>query len=104
MIEPSGEIAKYSHNRTTIGGHVSRDFTQGYGPEDYFVKKAQPGTYQIKCHYYGSRQQTLLGPATVTATVITNFGRPTEKRERLTLRLDKPSEVVTVGEIEIESR
>ena len=37
VVEPSGEEAFYSHNRTTIGGLVSRDFTQGYGPEEYMV-------------------------------------------------------------------
>ena len=31
VIEPSGEEAYYSHNRTRIGGMVSRDFTAGYG-------------------------------------------------------------------------
>ena len=32
--EPSGEKAYYDHNRTTIGGLISQDFTGGYGPED----------------------------------------------------------------------
>ena len=40
VIEPSGERAFYGHNRTTIGGRVSRDFTQGYGPEEYMLRKA----------------------------------------------------------------
>ena len=38
-------------------------------------------------------------PATATATVYTNWGRPAEKRQILSLRLDKPKEKVTVGEI-----
>ncbi len=99
--EPSGEVAKYSHNRTYIGGFVSRDFTQGYGPEDYFVKKAMTGEYKIYCHYYGSRQQTLVGPCTVTATVYTNYGRPDEQKQVLTLRLNKPRDTYLVGSITI---
>ncbi len=101
VFEPTGEHAYYSHNRTRMGGLVSRDFTGGYGPEEYLVKKAVPGTYQIKVHYYGSRQQTLIGPATVTATVYTNYGRPNQSQQVLTLRLDTVKDMVLVGEVNI---
>jgi Ca-activated chloride channel homolog len=99
IIEPTGEKAFYSNPRSAIGGNVSRDFTQGYGPEEYCLRKAVEGNYLIQANYYGSSQQTLLGPATVKAVVITNFGRPDEARQELTLRLDKVQDVVTVGEI-----
>jgi hypothetical protein len=80
---------------------VSRDFTQGYGPEEYVLRRAMPGVYKIRCKYYGSSQQTLVGPATVAAVVITNFGRPNERRQTLTLRLDKVKEMVDIGEVTI---
>jgi tetratricopeptide (TPR) repeat protein len=99
--EPTGETASYSHNRTGQGGLVSYDFTQGYGPEEYVLRKAQPGTYTIRAHYYGSRQQTLLGPATVTATVITRYGRPGEQRQVLTLRLESAKDLVEIGKVRI---
>jgi len=99
VTEPSGEICMYNHNRTTIGGLVSRDFTQGYGPEEYCLRKTMPGKYLIQANYYGSRQQELTGPCTVQATVITDFGRPNEKREALTLRLTSQKETVTVGTV-----
>ena len=35
VVEPSGEKCYYSHALTTIGGAITRDFTQGYGPEEY---------------------------------------------------------------------
>jgi len=101
VVEPSGEEAFYGHNLTTIGGHVSRDFTQGYGPEEYVLRRAMPGVYKIRCKYYGSSQQTLVGPATVAAVVITNYGRPNERRQTLTLRLDKVKEMVDIGEVTI---
>lgn len=99
VVEPTGEEAAYNHNRTRIGGLVSRDFTQGYGPEEYLVRRAVPGLYKIFAHYYGSRQQTVIGPATITATVFTDFGRPTEKKQVLTLRLDKPRDRAEIGEV-----
>ena len=99
--EPSGEEAFYGHNRTTIGGIISQDFTQGYGPEEYLVHRAMPGPFRISAHYYSSRQQTVIGPATITATIFTDFGRPTEKKQVLTLRLDKPHDRADIGEIQI---
>jgi tetratricopeptide (TPR) repeat protein len=100
VIEPSGERAYYGHNRTTIGGLVSRDFTQGYGPEEYCLRRAMHGTYKVEVNYYGSQAAQLMGPVTVQAEVITNFGRPNEKRKSLTLRLEEKKETIAVGEIE----
>ncbi len=102
VYEPTGEHAYYAHNRTQIGGVVSRDFTQGYGPEEYVLRHAYPGKYTIKAHYYGSSQQTLTGPCTVIVTVYTNYGREDENKQVLTLRLERPRDEVTVGEISIE--
>ena len=99
VLEPSGEEAYYQNRRTASGGFVSQDITTGYGPEEYLQKEGQKGVYKVLTHYYGSSQQRLTGPATATATVYTDWGRPTERRQLLSLRLDKPKEKVTVGEI-----
>ena len=99
VLEPSGEEAFYENRRTASGGFVSQDITTGYGPEEYLQLKGQTGVYKVLTHYFGSSQQTLTGPATATATVYTDWGRPAEKRQILSLRLDKPKEMVTVGEI-----
>jgi hypothetical protein len=99
VAEPGGEEAYYGCNRTTRGGLVSQDITDGYGPEEYLVRRAPHGSYAVKANYYGSRQQTVVGPATVTATVYTDWGRPEEKRQTLALRLDKPRDMVTLGSI-----
>jgi len=100
VVEPSGERAFYGHNRTTIGGLVSRDFTQGYGPEEYCLRRATHGTYKIEANYFGSQAARLMGPVTVQAEIITHFGRPNEKRKSLTLRLVDQKETVAVGEVE----
>lgn len=100
VTEPTGQKANYSDNRTRIGGLVSRDFTQGYGPEEYLLRKARTGTYKIEVHFYGSSAQTLLGPVTVQAEVFTNFGRPNEQRRSITLRLETRDDTFKVGEVE----
>lgn len=102
VLEPNGEEAFYENRRTASGGFVSRDITTGYGPEEYLQLKGQEGIYKVLTHYYGSSQQKLTGPATATVTVYTNYARPNEKRQILSLRLDKPKEKVTVGEVEFK--
>jgi hypothetical protein len=101
VFEPTGEHAYYAHNLTAAGGLVSKDFREGYGPEEYVLRKAVPGIYKIKAHYFGSHQQTICGPCTVTVTVFTNYGRTDESRQVLTLRLETSGDDHLVGEVEI---
>jgi hypothetical protein len=103
VTEPSGEKCFYSHPLTTVGAMISRDFTGGYGPEEYLVRRALGGEYRIQANFYGSRSQSLTGPTTLQATVITNFGRPNEERKALTLRLAGAKDVVDVGVIRFEA-
>jgi len=100
VIEPSGEQAYYSHNRTTIGGAVSRDFTQGYGPEEYVLRRAMNGHYIVKAKYYGSQSTRLLGAVTIQLDVVTNYGRENEQRQSVTRRLKDVKEMVEIGKIE----
>lgn len=95
---PDGEKCYYGHNRTRTGGRMSDDFTDGYGPEVFLLKRALPGTYRVQANYYGSHQQTLVGPATLQLELITNYGRPNEKRETITVRLESEKEIIEVGE------
>jgi len=99
VVEPSNEKAYYAHNRTTIGGAVSRDFTRGYGPEVYLLRRAMKGKYTIKTKYYGSRAAKLLGAVTLTVDIYTNYGRANQKRKSLTFRLTKRKEMFIVGQI-----
>ncbi len=102
VVEPSGEKCFYSHALTAIGGAISPDFTQGYGPEEYGLRRAMAGAYRVQANYYGSRSQSLTGPTTAQATVITDFGRLNEKSRALTLRLAEAKDVVDVGEVRID--
>ncbi len=100
VTEPSGEKAYYAHNRTTTGGLVSCDFTGGYGPEEYMVRRAMHGMYKIQSDYFGSRATQLLGPITVQVDVFTNYGRPNQKHKSLTVRLAEQKQNIAIGEIE----
>ena len=76
--EPGGERAMYSHPRTALGGRLSNDMTQGYGPEEYLLKKAAPGTYEIRMDYYGSDIVNPNGAVAIQAEIWRNWGSKTE--------------------------
>ena len=104
VVDPNGEMAKYDHPLTYQGGRMSKDFTQGYGPEEFILRNPKPGIYRVKMNYYGDRRQTAIGPVTVQARLITDFGLPSQKEERITMRLVDPKETLDVGSIEIGDR
>jgi tetratricopeptide (TPR) repeat protein len=103
VIEPSGEKVFYGHKLSAAGGMISRDFTGGYGPEEYMIHNAPKGKYKIKAHYYASRAVELLGAVTVQADVYTNYGRPNQKRQSLTFPLKEDGkDVYDIGAITFE--
>ena len=101
VVDPAGEVCKYSHNRTVTGGRMSNDYTQGYGPEEFVIKNALPGEYIVKAHYYGNSQQTLAGATTIQAEITTDYGRSSEKAKAVTLRLRDEEDVVEVGRVSL---
>ena len=101
VLEPNGEEAFYQNRRTAEGGFVSEDVTTGYGPEEYLKKELESGEYKILSNYFASHQTALTGATTVTATVYTDWGTSQEKRQVLTLRLDKPKDKHLVGVVEL---
>ena len=103
VIDPNGEKCFYSHARTYIGGRMSKDFTGGYGPEEYMIKRAKPGIYQIKVNYYGNRQQVLAGATTIQLQLFLNYGKKNQTKKEITLRLKNRKEVVNVGQFIIKA-
>lgn len=101
VIDPNGEKCFYSHPTTKIGGKLSKDLTGGYGPEEFTLKNAIPGTYTIKVHYYGDRQQSIAGPTTINVQVFTDYGKATEKKRDISMRMKSTQEVVDVGDVVI---
>lgn len=98
VTDPNGEKAYYGNRLTYQGGANSRDFTGGYGPEEFSLKKAKPGKYIVQAQFFGHRQQVVAGATTLSLRFYTGFGTATQKEERVTLRLKSQGEVVTVGE------
>ncbi|MCP4137806.1 MAG: DUF2135 domain-containing protein [bacterium] len=104
VFDPNKEKCYYSHNRTFVGGMMSKDFTRGYGPEIYMLKKAKSGKYAIDVNYYGNSQQVLAGTTTIQIQLFLNYGRKNQVKKEITLRLKDKKEVVKVGGFDIKVR
>lgn len=102
VTEPNQEKCMYSYKLTSNGGRISNDFTQGYGPEEYLIRKAPKGTYQIQAHYYGNHQPTLSGKAILTVQFYQNYGTPYEVKREVTRRLSVVDEELDLATFEFD--
>ena len=100
VTDKDGEKCYYGNRITANGGRLSRDFTQGYGPEEFCIHVAPGGKLTIQANYFANHQQKLMQPVTVQAEVYTNFGRENQKREVLTLELKDNKETYLIGTVE----
>jgi tetratricopeptide (TPR) repeat protein len=87
VIDPSGEECYYNRKRTSAGGTISADNTSGYGPEQFILKKAIKGKYQVYVNRYSSREFTVAGPATVMAEIYTKYADESEQRRVVSVQL-----------------
>ncbi|WP_083629450.1 VIT domain-containing protein [Tenacibaculum agarivorans] len=99
VIDPNKEECYYKHKKTKIGGLMSNDMTQGFGPEQFILKEAIKGEYKIKVKYYASSQQKVSGPTALKLTMIKNYGKPNETRKIKVVRLENVNEKLDLGKI-----
>ena len=102
VTDPNGDKAFYGHPLTYQGGRMSLDFTGGYGPEEFSLKRAKPGKYKVEAQYFGDRRQAVTGPTTLQVKLATRFGSVEQAEQAITLRLKNRQELVFVGEFEVK--
>jgi tetratricopeptide (TPR) repeat protein len=103
VTDPAKEKCSYENTSTGAGGKISNDNTQGYGPEEFMLKKAVKGNYVIEVNLYGDSRQTLGGPITIKAELFTNFGKPSQKRRVINCRVTTDKEVIKIGTLKFEN-
>jgi len=101
VTDPNGERCMYANRLTYQGGHMSRDATGGYGPEEFSLREAKPGKYKVEANFYGNRQQLVASSTTLQLKLTTGFGTPRAREQMVTLRLRGQGETVFVGEFEV---
>ena len=100
--DPNQEDAYYGHQLTYQGGRMSRDFVAGYGPEEYLLKVAKPGRYEVRGKFYGSRQQRFSPYTTVMLRFVTGFGQANQAEQSVIMRLPEKGNEVFVGSFEVK--
>lgn len=105
VTDPNGERCMYSNNKTNIGGRLSNDFTSGFGPEQFLLKKAVKGKYKIETNFFGENQVSISGPTAIMAEIFINYA--TGKQERKVVVFQNKTETdrgdkegVLIGEFE----
>lgn len=100
--EPSGERVMFSSPQSIAGGRLSNDMTDGYGPEEYLLRRARPGRYQIRADVYDIDSFNPNGATTVRVTLYKDWGRPTQTVQTMEVELaaDQEDEVL-VGEFRV---
>jgi len=99
VTDPGKEKCSYENTRTAIGGRITQDVTQGYGPEEFMLKKAMNGDYTVEVNLFGDSRQTLGGPTAIKADLYTDFGKPTQKKQTINFRVSEAKEVVEIGKL-----
>ena len=100
--DPHDEWVSYQSPLSRQGGRVTRDVTNGYGPEVFSLKKAIPGVYEVHAKYFGSHRQALGNGTSVMMRLTTGFGTPAEKHRDVILRLEEARDDVLVGTFEVK--
>ena len=100
VTNPEGERIYYGDRRGEDGGFYNYDFTRGYGPEEYFIKKALEGGYRVEGNYFGSGSVTLTGSIILQIEIYTNYGRANEERQVVSFRLSGRGETYQAGTVE----
>ena len=89
VIEPTGEECYYGNTETEIGGELSIDVTDGYGPEMYVLRHAIDGQYRVRLVYFSDDDTKTSSKTKVYLDFYRNWGRPDEKMTRKTIILER---------------
>ncbi|PZP52321.1 MAG: hypothetical protein DI598_01040, partial [Pseudopedobacter saltans] len=103
VTDPNNEKCFYSHRNTEIGGRNSEDVTQGFGPEQFMLKKAIKGKYVIQTNFFAERQMSITGPTTISVEIYLFYSSGKQTRKILTFQNNNPNaggEGILVGEFE----
>lgn len=105
VTDPNNERCMYSHKSTEIGGRLSDDFTGGFGPEQFLLKKAIKGKYKIETNFFNENQVSIAGPTAIMAEVFINYASGKQERKIVVFQNKNESDTrnrdgVLIGEFE----
>lgn len=104
VTDPDNERCYYGNSQTEAGGRLSNDFTGGFGPEQFLLKKAVKGKYKIQTNFFGERQVGIAGPTAIMAEVYINYATGRQERKVVVFQNQKEGsnhgDGILIGEFE----
>ncbi|KPH11086.1 VIT domain-containing protein [Chryseobacterium sp. ERMR1:04] len=105
VTDPNSERCMYSHKSTGIGGRLSDDFTGGFGPEQFLLKKAIKGKYKIETNFFNENQVSIAGPTAIMAEIFINYASGKQERKIVVFQNKNESDTgdrdgILIGEFE----
>ena len=101
VVEPDGTEVYYRNPTSSNGGRLTKDVTQGYGPEMYVMEDAPGGRYEIKANFYGSDASRTSARTRIICTTYRNWGTAQETMTRKTIKLSRAEEMRELGSLSI---
>ena len=102
VLGPDGLRCDYDHPVSPAGGMLAGDVTDGFGPEEFSLPRAQKGKYTFYIEYEDNPERRISGPTFVLLTIYTDYGRPGEQRKLIPLRLSGQDGVVEAAGVLVE--
>ncbi|WP_108790210.1 VIT domain-containing protein [Erythrobacter sp. Alg231-14] len=108
ILEPSSENVFYGNQRSQLGGKLSNDMTSGYGPEEYVMRNAFTGGYEISVHGFSGDRINPNGPGRAMVRLIRNFARADQSEQLIDAevgfdRSNRDENDRTIATIEVEN-
>lgn len=97
--EANGETCYYKNDRTKAGGHLSKDMTEGFGPEMYFMNQASEGNYEVLVKYFSDNESRYQEKTKVYLCIYRNWGKSNEEVIRKIVTLVKEKEKQKIAEL-----
>jgi TonB-dependent SusC/RagA subfamily outer membrane receptor len=88
VIDPLLEMCFYGYPKTQIGGTLTLDVKDTYGPEEYTLRNAKKGDYYIKINYDNAVDKKEV-PTFLKITTFKNYGKSNEEKAVKVIRLNK---------------
>lgn len=103
VVDSRGEECSYRHPKTRMGGAITADITDGFGPEMFYVRNAKAGEFVIRAKNFASDSNRTKVASKVLLTVYENFGTENEKQTRKSITLDQVKQMVEVDKVIIKN-
>ncbi|MHC4670066.1 MAG: hypothetical protein ACYTFD_16880 [Planctomycetota bacterium] len=104
VTDPTGEECFYKHKRTRMGGRLTEDVTEGFGPEMFVLPQAAPGEYVVRAHYYRADRNRLSTRTRVHVTIVRHWGTDREEVTRKVVVLGRGKQVKELARVHVGAR